>query len=73
MPLMGTLLQTIPWKEINDVVQTMKDYERILREVLDDPPTLGRRIVAVFVTAFLQFRFAANSLWYIFDHINEHK
>ena len=59
------VIQQIPWKEINDSIQTVEDYQHLLREL--SPLNWGRRVVCVLVTCFLGFRLPADSLWTLYE------
>lgn len=65
--LLSEVIQQIPWKEINDSIHTVKDYEHLLRELLY-PFNEGRRVVCVLVTCFLGFRLPVDALWTLYEH-----
>ena len=62
---LSQVIQQIPWKEINDSIQTVEDYKHLLRELC--PLNWGRRVVCVLVTCFLGFRLPADSLWSLYE------
>ena len=64
--LLSHVIQQIPWKDINENIHTVEDYEHLLRELY--PFHWGRRVVCVLVTCFLGFRLPVNSLWTLYEH-----
>lgn len=69
--ILSDVIQHIPWKEINENIHTVKDYEHLLRELY--PFNEGRRIVCVLVTCFLGFRLPADALWTLYEHYLQRK
>ena len=63
---LSLIIQQIPWKDINENIHTVKDYEHLLQELW--PMNWGRRVVCVLVTCFLGFRLPVDSLWTLYEH-----
>ena len=61
-----SVVRKMDWENINATVSDLNDYHDLVKELLPFHHSMGRRLVCVLVTAFLEFRFPG--VWNIYEH-----